>query len=88
MYQSGLPPAAQSARATEFSVAFIVHDSFVAHSPDNTFMGFVVALPEVNGHAPVRLNQALVYGKLASMWKVCLCYVHVAILSHGSESWF
>ena len=38
-------------------------------------MGFVVALPKPNGEAPVRLNQALVYGKRPNMWKVCSQHV-------------
>ena len=44
-----------------------------AHSPDNSFMGFVVASLSNDTHGespPERLNQALVYGKSDTMWKV------------------
>ena len=44
---------------------------FLAHSPDNTFLGFVVGsrLPK-NVTAPRKKKAALVYGKHYYMWKV------------------
>ena len=42
-----------------------------AHSPDNTFLGFVTGkkLPK-NITAPIKKKTALVYGKHYYMWKV------------------
>ncbi len=50
---------------------------FAAHSPDNSFMGFVVE-SHINDTAEtrsiVRKNQALVYGKAEYMWQVSRSY--------------
>lgn len=45
--------------------------AFLAHSPDNTFLGFVV---DSKSHVPksvIKKNYALTYGKHYYMWKVC-----------------
>lgn len=49
-----------------------------AHTPDNTFLGFVVqphfsAQENKQLNSIVRKKQALVYGKRASFWQVGLC---------------
>ncbi len=42
-----------------------------AHSPDNSFMGFVVKESEFLKHnLTSKKNQVLVYGKQPDMWKV------------------
>ena len=45
---------------------------FPAHSPDNSFMGFIVETHnnETESMNVKRLNQALVYGKAEKMWQV------------------
>ena len=52
---------------------------FVAHSPDNSFMGFVVerhvptptaSTSNVSSIDAVKKNQAVVYGKAEYMWSV------------------
>ena len=45
---------------------------FPAHSPDNSFMGFVVEqhLNDTNVKNIERKNEALVYGKNEYMWEV------------------
>ncbi len=35
------------------------------HTPDNSFLGFVVQTRPLNTTAPVKLNQAVIYGKEA-----------------------
>ena len=44
---------------------------FSAHSPDNSFMGFVIPNKYNASDTTVRKNQAVVYGKNDYMWKVC-----------------
>ncbi len=45
--------------------------SRAAHSPDNSFMGFVIYSNLKNDEeAPAKRNQSLVYGKEVYMWKV------------------
>lgn len=50
--------------------------SLAAHTPDNSFMGFVAE--ELNETERLNIqrnkvnNMAVVYGKEASMWKVCI----------------
>ncbi len=41
-----------------------------AHSPDNSFLGFVVGEFQRNATPPVKTNKAVVYGKEFYMWKV------------------
>ena len=49
---------------------------YLAHSPDNSFMGFVVerhvktSTLNDSGSNVVRKNQAVVYGKAEYMWSV------------------
>lgn len=49
---------------------------FIAHSPDNSFMGFVVErhveTPTLTSNAShvMKMNQAVVYGKAEYMWSV------------------
>lgn len=51
--------------------------SLAAHTPDNSFMGFVAEelneteRPNVQRN---KVNMAVVYGKEASMWKVCITW--------------
>lgn len=42
-----------------------------AHSPDNSFMGFVVER-HINTSSVTKKNQAVVYGKVENMWNVCI----------------
>lgn len=56
---------------------FVILCIFVAHTPDNSFMGFVVeqhlkdpVLPSIN-----KKNQAVVYGKNELMWKVSFFFI-------------
>ena len=51
---------------------FLLFLSVVAHSPDNTFLGFVVnAQPPLKTATKTRRKaKALVYGKHYKMWKV------------------
>lgn len=44
-----------------------------AHSPDNSFMGFVVEQHLNDSHVQhlERQNKAVVYGKKEYMWEVC-----------------
>ena len=44
-----------------------------AHTPDNSFLGFVVDVDVQEGQQLDKLNQAVVYGKELYMWKVCMC---------------
>ena len=46
--------------------------SLAAHSPDNSFMGFVVEnhINETNAQEVPRRNKAVVYGKAQYMWQV------------------
>ena len=44
-----------------------------AHSPDNSFLGFVVGKFKRNATPPVKKNIAVVYGKEHYMWKVSGC---------------
>lgn len=52
-----------------------------AHTPDNTFLGFVVQ-PHLSTEENERLksisrkNQALVYGKRAEFWQVTVVVAH------------
>lgn len=61
--------------------------SFAAHTPDNSFMGFVAE--ELNETVRLNIqrnkvnNMAVVYGKEASMWKVSIAQQWV--LCHSSE---
>ena len=42
----------------------------IAHSPDNSFLGFAVPT-SINKHTPAtKRTKALVYGKEARFWKV------------------
>ena len=43
---------------------------FTAHSPDNSFMGFVIPNRFNSSEHTERKNQAVVYGKNDYMWKV------------------
>lgn len=44
--------------------------SYVAHTPDNSFLGFVVGSDQMSEGKVVKKNQSLVYGKELYMWKV------------------
>ena len=56
--------------------------SFTAHTPDNSFMGFVVDNNiDVNPATLTnRENNALVYGKLAYMWLVSKFYSIIVVV--------
>ena len=43
---------------------------FAAHSPDNSFMGFVIPDQFNSSIHKERKNQAVVYGKMSYMWQV------------------
>lgn len=53
-------------------VDFFVLCHFVAHSPDNSFMGFIVEqhLNSSETRRSVKKDQAVVYGKAQHMWTV------------------
>ena len=46
-------------------------DGYIAHTPDNSFLGVVVKNHLKDGEVPTKKNQGLVYGKEYYMWKVC-----------------
>ena len=52
-----------------------------AHSPDNSFAGFVVERyqNDTQGQGLPRRNIALVYGKDTDFWKVCVTVIGVII---------
>ena len=41
-----------------------------AHTPDNSFLGFVINSQLQEGEVPVKKQQGLVYGKERYMWEV------------------
>ena len=46
--------------------------SWLAHTPDNSFLGFIIDVDTQEGEKLDKLNQAVVYGKELYMWKVCV----------------
>lgn len=48
-----------------------------AHTPDNSFLGFVVSSQQLNHSAIVKKNISLVYGKELYMWKEKRAYLDV-----------
>ena len=77
---------------------FLVHathaHTHLAHTPDNSFMGFVSE--ELNETEKQHIqqnkvnNMAVVYGKEASMWKVVYCienniYAHIQYVQHCAK---
>jgi hypothetical protein len=48
-----------------------------AHTPDNSFLGFVVGSQQLNFSAIVKRNISLVYGKELYMWKEKRVYIDV-----------
>lgn len=65
-------------RKLNFFLKFLIIASIFclisAHTPDNTFLGFVVEtyvnISDAGAEKPVKENWALVYGKEGYMWKV------------------
>ncbi len=55
----------------------------LAHSPDNSFMGFVIPNKYNASDMNTRKNQAVVYGKNDYMWKASLFFDNVNHKSKG-----
>ena len=65
------PPSTDSASRTGHAGGSTRCPSLAAHSPDNSFMGFVVESHDNSSESwPPRENMAVVYGKALYMWKV------------------
>ena len=50
--------------------------SITAHTPDNTFLGFVMGMNDTGTAPLLKENIAVVYGKVLNLWKVCKMFVY------------
>lgn len=81
---SSLPPP-PSTHPHFSSPPHYTHISFpsplTAHTPDNSFLGFVVGSSHIKGWTVRKKNQSLVYGKELYMWKVGRAVISISL--HG-----